>query len=281
MRYIYIGGSIAFIVGLFSLLFVNAFYGGTNFRAMQDTIYSTENLDLRGLRDIKASGGNLPRLHYLSWKLSHIQGPKIILDLKCEFHGYINGIPTTFLGYNRAKPSLRHFPRRLFTTGSIDILVDQVLPEEDEVRKFGFDYKSVNVGSKFIVADEKIDELVNFFETLPPNTWIHVHCTNGAGRTSVALVMLDIMKNAPTVSLNDIVKRQHLLGSINLFDTAPWADGTYTIQQLENRKKFIENFYVFISQRKNGGIQHWSEWTQLQGNSSPFHPSVTPAKVEE
>ena len=77
------------------------------------------------------------------------------------------------------------------------------------------------------------------------------------------LAMLDVMRNAPTVSLNDIVKRQHLLGSVDLLNTTVWKKGaTYTKRQLENRKKFIEKFYVFICQRKAGGIQLWSEWNR-------------------
>ncbi|MBY0500540.1 MAG: hypothetical protein K2P93_00875 [Alphaproteobacteria bacterium] len=259
-RLLFIGGSVAVLTGLFIFLFFDAFYGGNKFRTMQDKIYSLESVDLRGLREIKASGGNLPRLHYVSWKLSHIQGPKTILDLKSEFHGYIKGIPTTFFGYNRSEPGLRHIPRRYLITGSIDVLPDRVLAEENEVKKFGFNYKSVNVGSKFIASDEQIDEIVTFFDSLPPNMWVHIHCTNGAGRTSTALAMLDIMKNAPQVRLEDINKRQYLLGSVDLFDTEVWKGGTYTKEELENRKKFIENFYAFICERKQGGIQLWSEW---------------------
>jgi hypothetical protein len=74
------------------------------------------------------------------------------------------------------------------------------------------------------------------------------------------LVMLDIMKNAPTVSLHDIVKRQHLLGSEDLLNTTVWARGTYTKKQLEQRRDFITQFYEFVCQRKAGGSQLWSEW---------------------
>ena len=46
-----------------------------------------------------------------------------------------------------------------------------------------------------------------------------------------------------TVSLEDIVQRQHLLGSEDLLDTTVWRNGTYTQEQLEKRKRFIEKFY--------------------------------------
>jgi hypothetical protein len=78
------------------------------------------------------------------------------------------------------------------------------------------------------------------------------------------LVMLDTMKNAPHVSVKDIVTRQHLLGSEDLFNTEVWENGTYTKEQLENRKEFVEKFYQFICQRKAGGQQTWSDWHQAQ-----------------
>lgn len=259
-----IGGSLGLVIGLFVFLFFDAFYGGQNFRTMRDKLYFNKDVNLAGLKEIKASGGNLPRLPYVAWKLSHIKDKKIILDLKSEFHGYIHGIPTTFFGYNRPTPGLRHIPRRLLITGSIEICPNLVSPESSEAKKYGFDYMAIDIGSKFIAPDKQIDKIVSFFETLPVDTWVHVHCTNGAGRTSTALAMLDILKNAPSISLDDIVKRQHLLGSVDLFDTEVWKGGTYTKAELENRKKFIKKFYAFVCQRKEGGIQKWSEWNQAQ-----------------
>jgi len=82
----------------------------------------------------------------------------------------------------------------------------------------------------------------------------------GKGRTTFLLVMLDILKNAPIVSLENIVKRHHALGSINLFNTNKWKHGTYTNQKLERRKKFVEDFYAFIVQRKQGGMGRWIDW---------------------
>ena len=75
------------------------------------------------------------------------------------------------------------------------------------------------------------------------------------------LVMWDIMKNAPQVSLKDIIKRQYLLGSVDLFDTSAWTKSTYSTKKLEERKTFIEKFYTFISQKKAGGLQSWTAWT--------------------
>ena len=139
-----------------------------------------------------------------------------------------------------------------------------VSSEEEEVKKHGFQYKKVNIGGAFISSDKDIDEIIAFYDSKPPKSWYHFHCLNGKGRTSLLLVMLDIIKNAPRVSLEDIVKRQRFLGSEDLFDVEVWKGGSYSKNRLEQRKKFVEKFYQFVSQRKNaGGIQLWSEWHPL------------------
>lgn len=255
-----IGGGFGFMILLIVFLFFDAFYGGNNFRTMQDPIPSSKDVDLTGLREIQASGGNAPRFADLQRRLSHITKDKIIVDVKCEYHGYIKGVPTTFLGYTVSPIGLRHTLRRLFLTGTTEERPDLVIPESEEAKRYGFQYVSFTIGTKFKASDDNIDQVVNFFDSLPKDVWLHIHCTNGKGRTSTILAMLDIMKNAPKVSLPDIIKRHKLLGSVDLFDIKVWKNGTYDNEQLRNRKNFIIAFYKFISERKAGAPQKWSEW---------------------
>jgi hypothetical protein len=271
-----IGSGIILLLTFLLYVSFDAFYGGNNFRTLQDKISSTESVDLTGLREIQASGGNAPRFADVQQRLSPIKMQKIIVDVKCEPHGYVYEIPTTFLGYGQPKPGYRHYVRRLFWTGTIHERPELVISESIEAKKYGFAYKAVNIGSKFSATDNSIDDIVNFFDTLPKDVWLHIHCTNGKGRTSTLLVMLDMMKNAPRVKLADIIKRHHLLGSVDLLNTTIWKKGTYLPEQLVARKKFIINFYDFICQRKAGGIQRWSDWhlqkaNKIELDETPFN----------
>jgi len=270
-RIAFVGGGLFLLVSLFGFLFFDAFYGGSNFRTMQDKISSLddfeisalEDVDLTGLRDLQASGGMPPRFFDLKRRLSHIEKDKIIVDAIGDFHGYVKGIPSNFFGYARpGPPAWRHALRRLIWTGSPYIRPELVTSAAEEAKANGFEYKSFLIGSKFVTDDKTIDEFVTFIESLPENIWLHFHCSQGKGRTSTMLVMLDVLKNAPRVSLKNIVKRQHLLGSPNLLDNELWENGSYTQEQLDNRKKFIEDFYEFVCQRKAGGVQLWSEWNR-------------------
>lgn len=255
-------GGAAFIGFLF-FLFADAVFN-RNFRTTQDRISSTEQVDLRGLREINASGGAAVHFFDLKRRLSHIKQNILLVDGMTEFHGYLYGIPTTFFAYqaDKNKYNWKYTIRRLLFTGTKKVCSEQVIPEGEAAVKNGFSYVNLNVGSRFIPSHGKIDEIVNLFETLPENTWVHFHCHHGKGRTSMMLIMFDIMRNAPTVSLKDIVKRHHILGSEDLLDTTVWARGTYTKEQLEQRRDFITQFYNFICERKTGGPQLWSEWNK-------------------
>lgn len=269
---------IILIILLFVALFVyilvitfNAQLRG-RFRTMQDPISVATDVDLTGLREIQASGGDIPRFPLLSWRLGDIKAKKIIVDAELQGTTYIRGLPTTLLSYENLKDTdWKHYLHRLIFTGTLSFRPDLTFKEEQVANQYGFDYKHVVIGSRFSASDQNIDEIVHFLDTLPENTWVHFHCSHGAGRTSILLVMYDIMKNAPKVTLANIVERQILLGSVDLFDTTVWG-GVYTKEMLENRKRFIEQFYDFICQRKAGGIQQWSDWKALK-NKKTYIPS--------
>lgn len=275
LRNISIAGVLSAVIGLGFFLFYEAYFN-SNFRTTNDEIGFAQGLDLRGLQELKASGGTSVHFSDLKRKLSHTNDPIFIIDGINEFHGYIHGIPSTFFAYQKPNPHWKYYIRRWIYTGSIDVHPELVVPEAIEAQKYGFSYAHLKVGSKFISSDETIDHLVKVLENLPANAWVHFHCHYGKGRTSMMLVMYDIMKNAPLVSLKDIVKRQHLLGSENLFNTDVWKGGSYAKKQLEDRKMFITQFYDFICQRKAGGIQDWSTWRQNQTtptvSTTPLHP---------
>lgn len=244
-------------------------YSQAKFRTMQDQIVPHEELDLTGLKELQASGGAIVNFPELKKKLAHVKNTIIIVDAMRQYHGYINNdffteVPTTFLAYERHDPDIRHFTRRLFMTGTTHVRQDLVIFEKNLAEKYGFGYENISIDSRVVTPDEGVDAFVRFFDSLPENTWVHFHCRLGKGRTSMMLVMFDTLKNAPKVALKDIVKRQFLLGSENLFNTIARSSGTYYSSTLQKRKKFIEDFYAFIVQRKSGGIQKWSEWRKAQ-----------------
>ena len=237
-KYVLAIGILSLLIGLICLVFIEA-HQMQDIRTMQDEIHSTEKVDLTGLRDIRASGGNLPRFPTLAKRFSHLKENIIIVNAESKLTGYIKGLPVTLFGYKNPSPELRHYIRRLVFTGTFRESPDAVSSGAQEAKKHGFTYKNLVIGSRYSAPDQNIDNIVTFFDKYAQNSWIHFHCSHGKGRTSMLLAMLDIMKNAPHVKLKDIFRRQYLLKSIDLTDMTRWLKGGYTSEMLENRKKFI------------------------------------------
>jgi hypothetical protein len=240
-------------------------YSDSKFRTMQDAIPPSETVDLTGLRELSASGGPIIDFPTLKKKLRAVNKPVVIVDGMKEHHGYLNGIPITFFGYHRRSPDLRYMARRLLFTGTTRVKTEAIKQECEVAKRYGFGYANIRIDSKLVTPEASVDEFVAYFDKAPKDAWFHFHCRHGKGRTSIALVMYDIMRNAPQVALEDIVRRQHLLGSVNLSDTKVWRKkSTYPSKALQRRKKFIHDFYAFICQRKRGGIERWSDWRAEQ-----------------
>lgn len=256
---IFFGITLVLFAGFIIYIYVDK-YPTNKVRTMQDEIQTSKKVNLEGLNALKASGSNVPIFTQLQQRLSSIQEKKIICSVKESTSAYLNGIPYRYFGYHYDQPELRHYLRRLLYSGTLKAHPEWLRSEEMEAKAYGFDYISAPVGSRYVSSAENVDKFVVTMDSLPPETWIHFHCERGNGRTSLALVMFDIMKNAPQVPLEDIIRRQHLLGSEDLFDVVPWARGSYSLEMLTKRKKFIEDFYAFICQRKAGGQKTWAAW---------------------
>lgn len=82
---------------------------------------------------------------------------------------------------------------------------------------------------------------------IPKDAWLHFHCRGGRDRTTITMTIIDILQNGKNVSLENIVKRQNLLGGINLFDVKLWVRGTYSEDKLVKRKTFIESVYSYVN----------------------------------
>lgn len=110
-----------------------------------------------------------------------------------------------------------------------------------------------------------VDEMVTFFESLPQNAHLYIHCAFGRGRTTTFLVLYDIFRNGKTVPLKDIANRHYCLGRENVLNTTLWAKGTWTQEGLDARKELVERFYAYITDPLGYGHQSWTQWMASNG----------------
>ena len=130
--------------------------------------------------------------------------------------------------------------------------------ERTAAEKIGFKYERFAAADMQFPAPEIVDDFIVFVANLPENSWLHFHCHAGHGRTTTFLVMYDILKN-PDVTLEEICKRQYLLGGSNLL-LEPEGNDWYS-KMARDRAKKIRLFYEFIQGTRAEQIGlPWSEW---------------------
>lgn len=198
----------------------------------------------------------------------------IVIDLRQEYHGFVNGMPVSWYGkydwenVGKTKSEIMKVEKhKLDSLGKEKVIVVQKLSdkdkatntfgkiedvnvdvrntetEEDLTKKFNSGYFRITATDHRKPAPEDVDAFVSYVKNLSDDSWLHFHCHAGDGRTTTFMVMYDMMKNAKKVSAEDIVQRQYLLGGIDLFNTEnfPDWDKQYAIERKEFLKKFYES----------------------------------------
>jgi hypothetical protein len=229
-----------------------------------------------GLDQLRISGSARPTKENLKAALSPIAAPVYVIDIFSKHHYYINGLPEDWFGYkrnlkkcmDRKKLSARAILHRLMYTGKLKHGPEDVQSEKEIVEEIGFNYILFDQLRKSLLSPEQVDSFIQLVNSLPESAWIHFHCSAGRGRTSIAMVMYDILKNGKKVSLEDIVRRQYLLGSENLFDTTVWSSGRYSKKMLEDRKQLIVDFYAYVNSPDGYGHKSWQEWISAKSSST-------------
>lgn len=238
------------------------------FRTCQDHIFQPKKpVDTQGLAELPVSGSNRIIFEDLKQRLSHVKGKIYLVDLTGSGQEYYRRkYPIDFLGFDSKNSDLFKYKiRRFLVNGWQEFNNEDYVKEEVVAKEQGFEYISLYQERRDIPIKTMVDDLIKLVETLPKDGWLHLHCRGGKGRTTSIMVMIDILKNGRQVSLEDIVKRHHLLGGINLFDTKVWKMGTYSKEQLLKRKNFIINFYKYVNDSDGYGTRSWLSWCQKNG----------------
>lgn len=266
-----------------------------SFRFMNDTWINDvrgKEPTRQGLDTLRASASGQPSVAALStiYDKIHKREPDakiFIVDLRQESHGYANSLPVSwYTEHNAANAgkttaeveadeverlkNLRGVDTTFEPLGNADkqafkpiTIIPRVIQTERTASEMaGFEYVRFAAADMQFPAPEIVDDFITFVVNLPENAWLHFHCQAGHGRTTTFLVMYDIMKN-PDVSLEDICKRQYLLGGSNLL-LEPEGDDWYS-RMARDRAKKIRLFYDFTQGTRAEQIGlSWSEWLEVK-----------------
>lgn len=262
-----------------------------NFRKSSDLI-DNKNLNLLGLNNLNISGSaqfsefNLPLIiDKLDTAL-----PKIVIDLRQESHGFINGLPVSFhnsknnanMGLTREEvlsteakdlASIKlNTPISFYNHPNEPIIPKKVQSEEELVKSKSLSYIRIPVTDGKIPTDDMVDYFVQRVKTQPKDTWLHFHCKAGIGRTTTFMIMYDMMKNYNKATADDIIKRQLALAN---FDESH-IESFYKHERIN----FLQNFYKYCKENGDTFTVKWSNWNKNfnTNNAINLHPTTSPHK---
>lgn len=241
-----------------------------------------------GLETLRESGSSIfSELEFVEVLKRLPQGKVIVVDLRQESHGYLNGTAVSWFGDNNwgndgmsleeVKPKEKALLEKALTDSPTavhrfndakDKLEDEFMlevtsarTEEEMVRQHGAGYFRLALSDHFRPDDADVDRFIQFSKTLPKDAWLHFHCFAGQGRTTIFMVMYDILKNAKNLSYDEIVYRQALLGVVDLREI-PDSKKNWKKKAYVERAQFTKHFYDFVRQSPDGLPQSWSEWAK-------------------
>ena len=205
-----------------------------------------------------------------------INAPIIIVDLRQEAHGFINGLPVSWYGKKnwankgKAAASIIADQQKLLATlntqstvtlyqilkksaagaiakaQSIQLKPRQVYSEQQLAAKLGLGYKRFYVTDHSAPSSAEVDRFKAFIKTVPKNTWLYFHCRAGVGRTTTFMVLYQLLQNGKHESLADILHYQIQIGGKDLM-TLP-AKTTYKYILAEQRLALIKKYYQLARQ---------------------------------
>jgi hypothetical protein len=217
------------------------------------------------------------------------------LDLRQESHGFLNGHSINLTSennwINRGKAieqvlqeeqqwihhlSTQTYIQNILTSDQfksghlaqgINIIIDSIFDEESMTKKHGFDYVRLNVTDHMAPRHQDVDRFVGLVDRMEKNTWLHIHCRAGNGRTTTFMAMYDMLKNADKASFDDIIRRQaSVLPFYNLYDVD--RDNPDLTKYYKKRLAFLRLFYQFADAHLKGYTGSWSAWAASHTDTS-------------
>lgn len=267
-----------------------------NFRTTDDPLKENKGQmpAKTGLADLCASGSGEFTEDGFKLLLTRTHGPVTVFDLRQETHIFVNGLPISWFATNdwanvgrpqavieadetgRVK-SLKPGSEIVVSPGAAikkpgtassapqTVTVEHASTERDIVEANRAAYVRLTVTDHCRPLDEEVDRFILAVRALPKDGWAHFHCEAGRGRTTTFMALYDMLRNANRVSLEDIARRQKLLG-YDYDVLRPDAPGNWKAPYTNDRIAFVRAFYDYARANLGGRPQLWSEWIKSGAN---------------
>jgi len=237
---------------------------------------------VKGFKELGIAGTSQFSEKALLEIIKHFPAPFIVVDLRQESHGFIDGNAVTWLNkddnLNRGKSAaqIQQIERQLLDDlkqqPAITVIAEAksaqrhvlslpnktIQTEQQLVESIVLQYQRFYITNHFAPVAKDVDEFIKFIKKYPATTKFLFHCRGGAGRTTTYMVMLDMMRNAKQLSFDEIMQRQIALGGENFFRLPVSND--YKYLPAKQRLAFLKKFYEYCHGNQNNYKTSWTQW---------------------
>lgn len=267
-----------------------------NFRTGNDAFVGTTRTGImpsrQGMDKLHASASSIFSEKEFEQVLKHVPvAPDkfYVIDLRGESHGYLNGTAVSWFAANnwgndgRSLDIVTKLEKEQLAQAAAEspvqvyrfdddknVLLDPVTvnvvkarTEKQMVTAHGAHYFRLALSDHFRPDDPDVDTFLQFYKQLPKDAWLHYHCFAGMGRTTIYMVMHDILKNAQNVSFEDIIQRQALIGIVDLSEI-PDKKKNWGRKGYIERYQFVKHFYDYVHANPDLRLT-WSDWASKHG----------------
>lgn len=227
--------------------------------------------------------------------------PLVIVDLRQESHGFLGDIPVVWFapkdqgnfGKTPAQAAADEAARlaelRSRQNAQVTLIIkkdkdggikksqtesvpsDAVSSEADLAAARGLGYLRLFVTDDMAPDVEQVDRFIAALRGATRNTWFHVHCHAGHGRTTTFMVMYALLYNDEDKSLKRIVAEQAALGGADLLNNPKtgWQKDLYLA-----RAAFLRDFAAYAAHNPAGLPLTYGQWRAAsQGTAQSQNPS--------
>lgn len=251
-------------------------------------------IDWDGFSNMKIAGSGQFSKLALEKVFSYLKTKEIIVvDLRQESHGFLNGNAISWYGIKNAANAklsdleiqsqedvmLKDLNReetvttyRILTknvsgephdTKPVEFAFHTVSSEEDLLKGMNIEYYRIYTQDYHPPSPSQVDDFLKIVALQKQkNKWLYFHCRAGIGRTSLFMVMYDMLLNAKKIEFKDILARQAAIGGKDL-RSLPSRDN-FKYRAHYERLKFLEQFYQYAQQNKDNFKTNWSAWLKQQ-----------------
>lgn len=286
-----------------------------NFRSTQDLwLDASVSFAQAGLKDLHMSGSSQPTKAGLELFVNRLKArnhaPVVVVDLRHDDHLFVNGLNVSSFETKDAllaprtpkmiKDSAKKFKQAIENSRVINALaIDTLYPKDQYHKRFSTQLAptvvetpeelATNLGAEYLLigskrfseaSDEDVDLLIDNVKKHSSDTWYHFHCKKGKSRTTFFMALFDMMHNADKLRMEDIVRRQKIIGGVDLFDVTPkdpsWSsERTSKIQWIS----FLARFHEYAKANKASGFaMSWSQWSK---EHKDFQPNINHLVVDQ